>query len=225
MAVVEDRSLEDEHDLAQLEIGVLMDTAGLGVATYEASRGWVQSRPPRPGQATLSGLPEGLQSIGREQVEPASRDEFDRLQQALRDGQRAQVRYAVQVPEVGVRWLLTRVEPGELTGGRAALSVVTLDVTEQEEAHRRSDLLLRELSTILDGTTAGIAYLRGEQLVRCNASFEAMLGLAPGRAVGAWLPELLGDSTPRMMGESLFPRGPATPGRTFPETTTVPRSI
>jgi len=126
-------------------------------------------------------------------VEPDSRDEFERLQRALREGQRAQVRYAVRVPELGVRWLLTRVEPGELTGGRAALSVVTLDVTEQEESHRRSEQLLRELSTILDGTTAGIAYLRGERLVRCNRRFEAMLDLPPGRAAGALLGDVLAD--------------------------------
>ena len=103
------------------------------------------------------------------------------------------MRYAVKLPELGTRWLLTRVEPGELIGGRAALSVVTLDVTEQEEAHRRSEQLLRELSTILDGTSAGIAYLRGERLVRCNRRFEAMLGLATGRAAGALLGDVLAD--------------------------------
>ncbi|MBL8349450.1 MAG: PAS domain S-box protein [Burkholderiaceae bacterium] len=197
MAVVEDRSLEDEHDLAQLEIGALMDTASVGVATYEASRGWVQSRSPRgpaaADPAAPSALAGALQSVGRDQVEPDARDEFERLQRALRDGQRIQVRYAVKVPELGTRWLLTRVEPGELTGGRAALSVVTLDVTEQEEAHRRSEQLLRELSTILDGTSAGIAYLRGERLVRCNRRFEAMLGLPTGRAAGALLGDLLSD--------------------------------
>jgi PAS domain S-box-containing protein len=139
------------------------------------------------------GLAAGLQSIGRDQVDPASLDEFERLQLALREGQRAQVRYAVQVPDLGMRWLLTRVEPGELTGGRAALSVVTLDVTEQEEAHRRSEQLLRELSGILDGTTAGIAYLRGDRLLRCNRSFEAMLDLAPGTAGGLSVAELLPD--------------------------------
>lgn len=199
MAVVEDRSLEDEHDLAQLEIGALMDTASVGVATYEASRGWLQARPPRSGGAATAhggappGLAAGLQSIGRDQVDPASRDEFERLQRALREGRRAQVRYAVQVPGMGTRWLLTRVEPGELTGGRAALSVVTLDVTEQEEAHRRSEQLLRELQGVLDGSSAGIATLRGPQLVRCNRSFEAMLGLAPGAAAGAPLADLLAD--------------------------------
>ncbi len=218
MAVVEDRSLEDEHDLAQLEIGALMDTASVGVATYEASRGWVNSRPVRGGAALGAaadpaappGLAGALQSIRREQVEPASRDEFERLQRALRDGQRAQVRYAVKLPDLGTRWLLTRVEPGELTGGRAALSVVTLDVTEQEESHRRSEQLLRELSTILDGTSAGIAYLRGERLVRCNRRFEAMLGLATGRAAGALLDDVLADQP---AAQALLRRALAEEGR------------
>ena len=108
-----------------------MHTASVGVATYEASRGWLQARPPRSGAGAgagtgvgagvgaaaavaggAPGLAAGLQSIGREQVEPASREAFERLQRALREGQRAQVRYAVQVPELGTRWLLTRVEPG-----------------------------------------------------------------------------------------------------------------
>jgi len=190
MAVVEDRSFEDERDLAQLEIGALMDTAGIGVATYEASRGWTQSRAASTGKPA-SGLQPALQSIRRDQVEPASLAEFERLQRALRQGERAQVRYEVRVPELGRRWLLTRVEPGELAGGRAALSVVTLDITDQEESHRRSEQLLRELSAILDGTSAGMAYLRGERLVRCNARFESMLGLLPGLAAGATLSELL----------------------------------
>lgn len=202
MAVVEDRTLEDERDLAQLEIGALMDTAGVGVATYEASRGWVHSAPrassvPATGggkrgakaQGQAAGVQPsvqtGLQSIGREQVEPGSRDEFERLQRALREGRRAQVRYAVRLPDLGVRWLLTRVELGELAGGRTALSVVTLDITDQEEAHRTSEQLLRELQTILDGTSAGIAYLRAGRLVRCNRRFEAMMGLPEGGSNGA----------------------------------------
>ncbi|WP_088286117.1 PAS domain S-box protein [Ideonella sp. A 288] len=191
MAVVEDRSLEDERDLAQLEIGALMDTAGVGVATFEASRGWLPSRA-GPGKGS-SGLQPGLQSIRREQVEPSSLPEFERLQQALRHGERVQVRYEVRAPELGRRWLLTRVEPGELTGGRTAVSVVTLDITEQEESHRRSEQLLRELSAILDGTSAGMAYLRGERLVRCNQRFEAMLGLPAGGAAGATLETLFAD--------------------------------
>ena len=205
MAVVEDRSLEDEHDLARLEIGALMDAASIGVATYEPSRGWVHNRPaqaaagaaqPATAQAADGPRPPAAvsaarQAVSREQVEPASREAFERLQQAVREGRRAQLRYAVRLPDLGQRWLLTRVEPGELAGGRPTLSVVTLDVTEQEAAHRRSEQLLRELTTILDGTSTGLAYLRGEQLVRCNQRFEAMLGLAPTASRSASLAELL----------------------------------
>lgn len=184
MAVVEDRSAEEERDLAQLEMGALMHTASVGVATYDPARGWLA--PLRKGAAaTPSGGGSGLLGIGRELVEPGSMPEYERLQRALRHGERAEVRFAVRHPELGQRWLLTRVEPGVLGSDRPTTSVVTLDVTEQEQAQRRNEQLLRELSTILDGSTAGIAYLRGAMLVRCNRRFERMLGLAAGAAAGA----------------------------------------
>ena len=186
MAVVEDRSAEEERDLAQLEMGALMHTASVGVATYDPSRGWLA--PLRKGGAAAGGgrpsAGSGLLGINRELVEPESLPEYERLQRALRQGERVEVRFAVRHPELGQRWLLTRVEPGALGGDRPTTSVVTLDVTEQEQAQRRNEQLLRELSTILDGSTAGIAYLRGTLLVRCNRRFERMLGLAPGGAAG-----------------------------------------
>lgn len=191
LAVVEDRSAEDERDLAQLEIGALMDTAGVGVATFEPSRGWLPSAASRPGpRRGDDGRGTALQGISRELVEPGSLPEYERLQRALRHGERAEVRYAVLHPELGLRWLLTRVEPGQLGSGRTTTSVVTIDVTEQEQAQRRNEQLLRELTTILDGTSAGIAYLRGSVLVRCNQRFERMLGLPGGRAAGSTLAEL-----------------------------------
>ncbi len=208
MAVVEDRSAEDERDLAQLEMGVLMDTASIGVATYDPARGWLApgagGRTGRAGRdvrsarapATLgtasAGPGSALMGIGRDLVEPDSLPEYERLQRALRQGERTEVRYAVRHPELGPRWLLTRVEPGALSGGRVTTSVVTLDVTDQERAQRRNEQLLRELTTILDGSTAGIAYLRGPLLVRCNRRFERMLGFGPGAAAGASLDEILG---------------------------------
>lgn len=192
MAVVEDRSAEEERDLAQLEIGMLMDTASIGVATYDPARGWLVSDRPRPAPAAAGKRAgAGLQGIGRELVEPESMAEYERLQRALRLGERAEVRYAVRHPELGLRWLLTRVEPGALSGGRTT-SVVTLDVTDQEVAQRRNEQLLRELTTILDGSNAGIAYLRGALLVRCNHRFERMLGVAAGAAAGASLQQLFG---------------------------------
>ena len=45
--------------------------------------------------------------------------------------ERAEVRYAILHPELGQRWLLTRVEPATLASGKRTTSVVTLDVTEQ----------------------------------------------------------------------------------------------
>ena len=66
--------------------------------------------------------------------------------------------------------------------------------TPAESAQRRNEQLLRELTTILDSSTAGIAYLRGPLLVRCNRRFERMLGLDPGAAAGASLEEIFGRS-------------------------------
>ncbi len=204
LAVVQDRSAEDERDLAQLEMGMLMDTASIGVATFDPNRGWIApaqsatrkadgaESPPAAGRRPAGPSNGGaLLGIGRELVEASSLPEFERLQQALRSGQRTEVRYAVRHPELGLRWLLTRVEPGALSGGRNTTSIVTLDVTQQEAAARRNDQLLRELTTILDSSTAGIAYLRGPALVRCNRRFERMLGYEAGGSAGASLSEIL----------------------------------
>ena len=195
MAVVEDRSAEEERDLARLEMGMLMDTASIGVATYDPARGWLAPAPRVQAPADAPAPPRAsgaLLAIGRELVEADSLPEYERLQRALRNGERTEVRYAVRHPELGARWLLTRVEPGALGGGRRTTSVVTLDITEQERALQRNNQLLRELTTILDGSTAGIAYLRGPVLVRCNRRFERMLGFPPGAAAGATLAEIFG---------------------------------
>jgi PAS domain S-box-containing protein len=191
-AVVQDRSAEDERDIAQLEMGMLMDTASVRVATYDPSRGWLgggdaagAGGQPGEGDALHVGIRSDL-------VASHSRADFERLQAALRTGQPAQERYAVSHPQLGMRWLLTRVEPAQLRGGGQTMSVVTLDITEEERALRRNEQLLRELTVILDSSTAGIAYLRGPVLVRCNRRFERMLGFEPGAAAGASLQEILG---------------------------------
>ena len=214
MAVLQDRSAEDARDLAQLEMGMLMDTASIGVATYDPARGWLAPEPTRPaggGAGGVGGARPGagksaassssaLMGIHRDLVEPASLPEYERLQRALRQGERTEVRYAVRHPELGSRWLLTRVEPGALSGGRITTSVVTLDVTDQERALRRNEELLRELTTILDSSTAGIAYLRGPVLVRCNRRFERMLGFEAGAAAGATLEEIFARSMGALQG-------------------------
>jgi PAS domain S-box-containing protein len=204
MVVVEDRSAEEERDVARMEIGVLMDAASIGVATFDPARGWLQPHA-GSGAAGVGSAPQtlaasrqtsrGLQGINRDVVEADSLPEYERLQTALRKRERAEARYAVNHPDSGRRWLLTRVEPAHVGDGSAArttMSVVTLDITEQELARQRNEQLLRELTTILDGSTAGIAYLRGDVLVRCNLRFERMLGFRAGDAAGVTLREAFG---------------------------------
>ena len=186
MGIVEDRSAEEERDLARMQIGAMMDTASVGIATFEESSGWV--RQPTKSGGSSSSL---LQNISREIVAPESLAEYERLQSALKRTQRAEVRYRVIHPELGQRWLLTRVEPATLASGKRTASVVTLDVTDQQMSARRSEQLLREMTTILESTTAGIAYLRGGALVRCNRRFETMLRLPPSAVAGSSLAELL----------------------------------
>lgn len=50
--------------------------------------------------------------------------------------------------------------------------------------------LLYELSTILESSPAGIAYLRDHTLVRCNRRFERMLGIPQGTVSGRSLDAL-----------------------------------
>ena len=180
IAMFEDRNIEDERDIARVEIQALMGTAGIGVATWDAARGWVGSvqRGSRTGGPDSEAGPAGgsLMAVGRDLVEAESMADYERLQAALRTRSRIEVRYAVRHHESGRRWLMTRVEPAELGPQRGAFSVVTVDVTEEETARRRNQDLLTELTTILDVSPAGIAYLRGEELVRCNHRFETLLG-------------------------------------------------
>ncbi len=199
MAFLEDRSIEEERDLAQMQIGALMDTAGVGLATFQETSGWVRQRQsPKaasaPPDSTSAPTSAALQSISRDIVAEESLADYDALQQALRSAQRAEVRYAIRHPQLGLRWLLTRVEPATLASGNRTTSVVTLDITEQHQTQQRSEQLLRELTTILESTSAGIAYIRGDVLVRCNRRFEAMLGLPSVGIAGSGIAELFGSS-------------------------------
>jgi hypothetical protein len=185
MGIVEDRSVEEERDLAHLQIGALMDTAGVGIATFEESSGWVRQR---SASGAASVVPH---NISRDIVAAESLLEYERLQVALKRTERAEVRYAIRHPELGPRWLMTRVEPATLASGKKTASVITLDITDQERSQRRSEQLLREMTTILESATAGIAYLRAGVLVRCNRRFETMLRLPPSGVAGLSLAELL----------------------------------
>lgn len=190
IAMLEDRSLEQERDLAHQQLDALMDTAGVGLATFQQDAGWLRPRAGKAGGSGKASPLAGLQGVSRDIVEPGSLPEFERLQKALKKGERVEVRYAVRHPELGRRWLLTRVEPGQLASGQRTTSVVTLDMTAQQQAQARSEQLLHELTTIMDSSSLGLAYLRGSRLVRCNPGFAEMLGLAALPAAGTPVAQL-----------------------------------
>ena len=83
MAVVEDRSVEEERDLAQMQIGAMMDTAGVGLATFQESPGWLRQRAERR-RRRRQPPSAALQSVGRDMVVPESLPEFEKVQHALR---------------------------------------------------------------------------------------------------------------------------------------------
>ena len=125
--------------LAQLQIGAMMDTAGVGPATFAESAG-----APAPGWQRC-----GRRFVGaagdRDVVPPDSIPEYESLQRALLYERAEVIRGAAFRSRPAL--LLTRVESGYARRS-APHSVVTLDVTEQEQARSRSEELLREMTSI-----------------------------------------------------------------------------
>jgi PAS domain S-box-containing protein len=177
LAVLEDQSTLHERDLAHQQLDALMDTAAVGLATFQPEAGWLKAH--RKGSPFKAGAKQSvgsLQGISRDIVEPASLAEFERLQRALKKGDAVEVRYAVRHPELGRRWLLTRVAPGLLAGGRRSTSVVTLDVTAQAQAENA--LLLRAESerAVLDSVLVGIVTVGPDGIDWMNRSARRMFG-------------------------------------------------
>ena len=177
LATLEDQSTLHERDLAHQQIDALMDTAAVGLATFQPEAGWLKAH--RKGSPFKAGAKQSvgsLQGINRDIVEPASLPEFERLQRALKKGDPVEVRYAVRHPELGRRWLLTRVAPGLLADGRRSTSVVTLDVTAQAQAENA--LLLRTESerAVLDSVLVGIVTVGPDGIEWMNRSARRMFG-------------------------------------------------
>ena len=78
-------------------------------------------------------------------------------------------------------------------GAAEAAEAPGLHIASDADAEPLPDqaVLLHELSTILESTPAGIAYLKDDILVRCNRRFERMLGLPPSSLAGQGLSVLL----------------------------------
>ena len=79
LLIVEYRNLD--------QLDALMDTAAVGLATFQPEAGWLKAHRKGSPFKTGSKQPVGsLQGINREIVEPASLPEFERLQRALKRG-------------------------------------------------------------------------------------------------------------------------------------------
>lgn len=247
LLMLEDRSRDQALELAQLQLQALMDTAGVGLATFQPDVGWLRpgelpqdlaavsatsgstdaawggagtgagpgasSAAPSPSIAPTTpnaSAPQrtagahakasALQGVNREMVDADSRADYEKLQQAIKQNQPLALRYAVRHPELGLRWLLTRVEPGALTSGQRLTSVLTLDITDNQQAQARYELLLRELGAMLDGAGLGMAYVRRQRLLRSNGALGRMLGLG-------------GEPEPGTPFESLFQALPSLHGQ------------
>jgi PAS domain S-box-containing protein len=197
LAVLEDHSTLHERDLAHQQLDALMDTAAVGLATFQPEAGWLKAdrkgSPFKTGARPPNGNQGSLQGISRDIVEPASLPEFERLQRALKKGDAVEVRYAVRHPELGRRWLLTRVAPGLLAGGRRSTSVVTLDVTAQAQAENA--LLLRAESerAVLDSVLVGIVTVGPDGIEWMNRSARRMFGCeledVQGQPMGVLAPD------------------------------------
>lgn len=193
MYILDERPAEERRDPRRVQPGSLFDMSGAGPAISREREIALTHQTIKAGPLTALAAGGGHQMVGRDRVLPSSMRDFERLQQACKHGERCEARYAVQDLEQGQRWFLTRVEPDAKPG--QGVSVVTFDITEQQQARERAEHLLAELNSILEGSPAGIASLRGYQVVRCNRRFERILHLHAGSAMHADLRTLLAART------------------------------
>lgn len=188
LVMLEDRSAEQDLELAQQQLQTLMDTAGVGLATFQPEAGWSRPGtgapppPSSPGEDTPKQAP-SLQGVNREMVEPDSRAEYEKLQLALKQATPTVARYAVRHPEHGLRWLMTRVEIGQLASGQKTTSVLTVDITDHQQAQERNELLQHSLQlqtererAVLDSVLVGIVTVGRHGIEWMNRSARRMFG-------------------------------------------------
>lgn len=126
-------------------------------------------------------------ALRRSRVAAESLEAYDGLVQEGRAGQPAERVYRILHPVRGERWFATRVEPARLPSGQEVVYGVTADITERQLQQSRLEQLLLEMSAMMEGTEAGIVYLREGKVVRCNSQLERLFGFRPGTIVGKTL--------------------------------------
>ncbi|MFG6448145.1 PAS domain S-box protein [Roseateles sp. BYS180W] len=191
-----DDSANAALELARQQLEALSDLSGAALASYQDGVGWLNTQPqfytPRRVQSSAA------QGVNRDMVCPESLPAYEQLRQALKRGEHAELAYAVQHPELGRRWLRTRVTPSVLPLGQRVTTVVTLDTSAQQQALSRSELLRQELSTLMDGAGLGLACLRNGQLLRTNGAWGRMLGHEAEPAQGTPLARVFANCPPEV---------------------------
>jgi PAS domain S-box-containing protein len=145
-----------------------------------------------PAFEALARLPVG---VGADTLLSPWRPDDDRLLQALRPAEPVDAAGAVNHPQRSGGSLHARVSPHPAAAADHATAVIPRDVVGPQGAALRNEPVVHEMRTVFDSLPAGVAYLRGPVLVRCNRRFERMLGYAAGAAVGISLEEILARSS------------------------------
>lgn len=183
-ALRDKRNAEAERDRAHHQVATLMHSASVMVASYDPVHGWQLPTPVAAagasplagaGTAALGSLVAGVRS---EFVRPAMRPEFDRLQAALREGLAAEVRFALEHPELGERWLQVNVAPVIHADGHRSSTVAMVDVTTRERALAEAERLLRERELMFNLSEVGILVWRGSRVERANGAMARLTGFA-----------------------------------------------
>jgi PAS domain S-box-containing protein len=122
--------------------------------------------------------------LRRSRVAPESLAAYDALAEDGRAGQPAERVFRIVHPQRGERWFSTRIEPAQLPSGQHVVYGITADITERQLQQSRLEQLLLEMSAMMEGTEAGIVYLREGKVVRCNSQLERLFGFRSGTIVG-----------------------------------------
>jgi PAS domain S-box-containing protein len=167
---------EAERDRAHHQVATAMAGASIVVATYDAVHGWQLPVPAvREAAQTASALGAMVAGVRAEYVRPGMRAEYERLQHALRHAEAADVRFALDHPQLGERWLQVHVAPLPEAEGRA-VSVAMVDVTERERAQQALALQADRTRAVLDSVLVGIVTVGEAGIVWLNQSARRMFG-------------------------------------------------
>jgi diguanylate cyclase (GGDEF)-like protein/PAS domain S-box-containing protein len=178
------RHAQEEFAQAMLDQRALLDNAGVAIFF---TRGHLVQRCNRKAEELLGYAPGELIGRSGDIFHPdafAYAELSRRAKPVLERGEAFQAELQLKHKSGRLLWCRVQgkaIDPKAPTSGTIWIAD---DITEARRASESLDRLLRELSTILDAATVGIAYARNRVFVRCNRKLEELFGYAPGELVG-----------------------------------------